>query len=146
MKITDAQLKQIYAHAKQTYPHECCGFLLGIFEDGGLVRQVRPATNQNQERSDRFIISAEEFAQTQFAADEAGLDIIGVYHSHPDWPPIPSQTDMESAWEDVYYLIVSVHEGMPLNSNVWQLAGEGLRRFEWAPLEIVDQAELNHDT
>jgi len=143
MKITDAQLKQIYAHAKETYPHECCGFLLGDFAQGGLVRQVRRAANQNASRSDRFVISGEEFAQTQFAADEAGLDIMGIYHSHPDWPPIPSQTDMESAWEEVYYLIASVHEGMPLNTNVWRLSDqEGLRRFEWIPLEIVDEAEL----
>ena len=69
MKITDAQLKQIYAHAKETYPYECCGFLLGSFEAGGWVRQVRRATNQNQERTDRFVISGEEFGQVQFAAD-----------------------------------------------------------------------------
>lgn len=145
MKITDAQLKQIYAHAKETYPYECCGFLVGSFENGGLVRQVRRAANQNTDRTDRFIISGEEFAQTQLAADEAGLDIIGIYHSHPDWPPIPSQTDMDSAWEEVFYLIVSVHEGMPLNTNIWRLARNGLRRFEGAPLEIVDEAELKND-
>ena len=144
MKITDAQLKQIYAHAKDTYPHECCGFLLGSFNDS-LVRQVRSAANQNTDRTDRFIISGEEYAQIQFDADEAGLDIIGIYHSHPDWPPIPSQTDMESAWEEVYYLIVSVHEGMPFNTNVWRLNGQGLRRFGWVPLEIVDAATVtNH--
>ena len=145
MKITDAQLKQIYAHAGETYPYECCGILLGSFAQGGQVQQVRPATNQNSERTDRFIISAEEYAQVQFAADEAGLEIIGIYHSHPDWPPIPSQTDMASAWEEVYYLITSIHEGRPLNTNVWRLAGDGLRRFEWVPLEIVDEAELQHD-
>jgi proteasome lid subunit RPN8/RPN11 len=144
VKITDAQLKQIYAQAKETYPHECCGFLLGGFDDV-LVRQVRRATNQNTDRTDRFIISAAEYAQTQFAADGAGLEIIGVYHSHPDWPPIPSQTDMESAWEEVYYLIVSVHEGMPLDTNVWRLTSDGLRRFQWVPLEIVDEAELSND-
>jgi proteasome lid subunit RPN8/RPN11 len=139
MKITDAQLKQIYAHAKEIYPYECCGFLLGSFDAGGLVRQVKPATNQNQDRTDRFVISPGEFAQVQFAADDARLDIIGIYHSHPDWPPIPSQTDMESAWAEVYYLIVSVHEGLPFNTNVWQLVDEGLRRFEGVPLEIVDE-------
>ena len=145
MKITDAQLKQIYAHAKETYPHECCGFLLGTLDDV-LVRQVRRAANQNTDRTDRFVISGEEYAQAQFAADEAGLDIIGVYHSHPDWPPIPSQTDMESAWEEVYYLIASVHEGMPLNTNVWRLVSDGLRRFAWVPLEIVDEAEVSKDS
>ena len=146
MKITDAQLKQIYAHAQETYPYECCGFLLGTFADGGLVREVRSATNQNKERTDRFIIAPEEFAQTQAAADEAELDIIGIYHSHPDWPPIPSQTDIDSAWEDVYYLIASVHEGMSLNTNIWRLADEGVRRFEWVALEIVDEAELKRDS
>ncbi len=144
MKITDAHLKQIYRHAKETYPHECCGFLLGQFDDD-LVRQVRAATNQNQDRTDRFIIAPEEFAQAQQEADDAGLDIMGVYHSHPDWPPIPSQTDMESAWEDVFYLITSVHEGMPLNSNVWRLVDEGMRRFQAVSLEIVDEGVIDHE-
>ena len=142
MKITDAQLKQIYAHAKEIYPHECCGFLIGTFADGGLVHQVKAATNQNTERTDRFVISPQEYARVQFAADDAELDIIGIYHSHPDWPAIPSQTDMESAFEEVYYLITSVHEGMPLNTNIWRLADEGMRRYEQAPLEIVDENEL----
>ena len=142
MKITDAQLKQIYTHAKETYPHECCGFLLGTFDNGGRVQQVRRAANQNTDRTDRFVISPEEFAQVQFAADDAGQDIIGIYHSHPDWPPIPSQTDMESAWEEVYYLITSIHEGMPLNTNVWRLADDSPRRFVLEPMEIVDENEL----
>lgn len=142
MKITDAQLKQIYAHAKETYPHECCGFLLGSFDNGGLVREVRRAANQNTERTDRFVISAEEFGQVQIAVDEAGLDIIGIYHSHPDWPAIPSQTDMDSAFEDVYYLIASVHEGRPLNTQVWRLFDDSSRRFEWVALEIVDEKVL----
>lgn len=142
MKITDAQLKQIYAHAKETYPAECCGFLLGSFDNGGLVREVRRATNQNTERTDRFVISAEEFGQVQFTADEAGVDIIGIYHSHPDWPAIPSQTDMDSAFEDVYYLIASVHEGKPLNTQIWRLLDDGPRRFEWVALEIVDEKAL----
>jgi proteasome lid subunit RPN8/RPN11 len=141
MKISDAQLKQIYAHAKESYPHECCGFLLGEFSDGGLVRQVRRAANQNQARADRFEISPQEFMQTQLAADEAGLDIIGIYHSHPDWPAIPSQTDMDNAWPEVYFLIASIHEGMPLHTQVWRLADEGLRRFEWVGLEIGDERE-----
>jgi len=139
MKITDAQLKQIYAHAKETYPHECCGFLLG---DNELVREVRRATNLNQDRTDRFEFDPKEYMQVQFEADEAQLDILGIYHSHPDWPPIPSQTDMNSAFENVFYLIASVHEGMPLNTNVWQLADEGLRRFQGVSLEIVDEREL----
>jgi proteasome lid subunit RPN8/RPN11 len=142
MKITDAQLKQIYAHAKESYPAECCGFLLGTFDHGGRVRQTRPATNQNSERSDRFLISAEEFGRVQLAADEAELEIIGIYHSHPDWPAIPSQTDMDNAWEGVYYLITSVHQGKPLHTQIWQLIEDEPRRFEGVALEIVDENAL----
>lgn len=141
MKITDAQLKQIYAHAEKSYPYECCGFLIGHFANGGRVVEARRAANQNQERTDRFLISAEEFGQAQLAADKAGLDIIGLYHSHPDWPPIPSQTDMDQAWENVYYLIVSIHTGQPLNTNIWRLAEDDPRRFIQVPLEILDAEE-----
>ena len=70
MKIADAQLKQIYGHAKTTYPYECCGFLLGSFEDGGLVRQVRPATNQNEERTGRIF--------AVFAALAIGIGCLGL--------------------------------------------------------------------
>ena len=142
MKITDAQLKQIYAHAVETYPYECCGFLLGQFSDNGFVHEIRRATNQNQDRTDRFVISSEEFANVHKSADTAELEIIGIYHSHPDWPPIPSQTDMENAWKDAFHLITSIYQKTPLNTNVWRLADDGIRRFEFVPLEIVDQNKL----
>ena len=83
--------------------------------------------------------------QAGASAEEIGLDVIGFYHSHPDWPPIPSQTDMNNAAWDYYYLITSIHDRKPLNTNVWQLSDEGLRRFVGVPLEIVDEAELSHD-
>jgi hypothetical protein len=54
MKITDAQLKHIYAHAGETYPHECFGFLVGAYDEGGLVHRVVRGTNLNTERADRF--------------------------------------------------------------------------------------------
>jgi hypothetical protein len=53
---------------------------------------------------------------------------------------------MSSAWEEVYYLIVSIHERRPLNTNVWRLTGQGVRRFEWIPLEIMDEAVLRNDS
>ena len=141
MKITDALLKQIYTHAESTYPFECCGFLLGSFDDGGFVHRVRQATNQSPNRTKRFLISEKEFGLAQLDAEEIGLDVIGFYHSHPDWPAIPSQTDIDFAWAGMFYLIVSVHEGMPFNTNVWRLADDGPNRFEWVALEIVDEKD-----
>jgi len=142
MKITDAQLKQIYAHAKETYPHECFGFLVGTFDGTGLVYRAVRGTNLNTDRADRFEMDPKEFVQIERQADEDGLTVIGFYHSHPDWPAIPSQTDITWAWEGSYYLIVSVHEGRPFNTGVWSLVEQGSRRFIQEPLEILDENVL----
>jgi proteasome lid subunit RPN8/RPN11 len=142
MKITDAHLKQIYAHAAETYPYECFGFLVGMFESGGLVHRVVRGTNLNTERVDRFEMDPKEFLQVEKQADDEALNVIGFYHSHPDWPAIPSQTDITWAWEGSYYLIVSVHEGRPFNTGVWCLAEESARRFKQEALEILDEDAL----
>ena len=142
MIISDAQLKQIYAHAAEAYPHECFGFLVGTFDSGGLVHEVIRGTNLNQERTDRFEMDPKEFVQVEKAADQKGLTVIGFYHSHPDWPAIPSQTDIAWAWEGSYYLITSVHEGRPLNTGVWSLAEDGPKRFTKEPIEILDENVL----
>jgi proteasome lid subunit RPN8/RPN11 len=139
MKITDAQLKQIYAHAAETYPNECFGFLVGVPEGGGWVRDAVRGTNLRTDRADRFEMDPAEFVQVEKKADEDKLSVIGFYHSHPDWPAIPSQTDLTWAWEGSYYLIVSMHEGRPLNTGVWALAPGAPKRFEAEPLEILDE-------
>jgi len=145
MKITDAHLKQIYAHATETWPQECCGFLLGRVEQGGLVCRVERAVNQSR-RPDRFTISAEEFARTWLTAEESGLVVIGTYHSHPNYPAIPSQTDLDNAWEDAFFLITTLHQGHPLHTSVWQLAGhDGLRHLTPVPLEVVAPEAIPHD-
>ena len=77
MQITDAQLKQIYAHAKEIYPHECFGFLVGSFETGGLVHQVVQGTNLNTEQADRFEMDPKEFVGVEKQADNQGLTVIG---------------------------------------------------------------------
>ena len=146
MKITDGLLKEIYAHGRETYPHECFGFLVGRDEDGGSVRQVVRATNLNTDQKDRFEMDPKEFIRTDKQADDQGYTIIGVYHSHPDWPAIPSQTDILSEVEGYYYVIASIHEGQPLNTTVWQINGDSApRRFVQLPLEIVDERVWQDD-
>jgi proteasome lid subunit RPN8/RPN11 len=137
MRITDAQLKRIYAHAAEAYPYECFGFMIGMPEGGGSVRRIVPGTNLNTERTDRFQMDPKEFVQVEKEADRQGFSVIGFYHSHPDWPAIPSQTDIAWAWEGSHYLIVSIHQGRPFNTGVWSIAAEGPRRFVQEPLEIL---------
>ena len=141
MKVTDTQLKQIYAHAAETYPNECFGFLVGAPDDGGRVHDVVRGTNLRTDRTDRFEMDPVEFVRVEKKADEDGLSVVGFYHSHPDWPAIPSQTDLTWAWEGTYYLIVSMHEGRPFNTAVWALSPGAPRRFKAEPLEILDETE-----
>ncbi len=145
MKITDALLKKIYTHATDTYPRECFGFLVGTVENGGWVRHVVRGTNLNTDRTDRFEMDPLEFVQTARAAEDDGFDIIGLYHSHPDWTPIPSQTDLLSEVEGFFYMIVSVFRGQPLNTGLWKIADDIPRRFVPLPLEIVDDREVSYD-
>lgn len=145
MKITDKLLKQIYAHAAETYPRECFGFLVGTAENGGWVHRVVRGTNLNTERNDRFEMDPLEFVKTARAAEKDGFDVIGLYHSHPDWTPIPSQTDLLSEVEGFFYMIVSVFQKQPLNTGLWQIAADIPRRFMPLPLEIVDEREAPND-
>jgi len=142
MKVTDACLKQIYAHAAASYPAECFGFLLGTFDRTGTAYQAVAGANLCTDRTDRFEMDPQQFVQVDHLADGHGWEVIGFYHSHPDWPAIPSQTDLVWAWENAYYLIVSTVNTHPAHSAVWALAPDAPRRFVAALLEVTDETEL----
>jgi len=142
MLITDAHLKAIYAHARQSYPAECAGFLLGTFAGKERVFQVVRGKNLITARNDRYELDPPQFVDVAQQAEDAGREIIGFYHSHPDFPPIPSQTDVDIAWEEMLYLIVSVYNGHPLNTRIWRLTEEKPERFQEITLEIIDEGGL----
>jgi proteasome lid subunit RPN8/RPN11 len=145
MQLSDAQLKLVYAHAAETYPRECFGFLVGSRQAGGRVCQVVRGSNLRTDRPDRFEMDAGEFLLVGERAETAGMEIIGFYHSHPDWPPVPSQADIELAWPDSYYLIVSIHavacgagyDAHPLGVAAWVLSDDAPSRFVQVPLELL---------
>jgi proteasome lid subunit RPN8/RPN11 len=139
MRLTDAQLKRVYTHAQEVYPRECCGFLIGEPGEGGAVHQVVPGTNlAPEERADRFEMDPLDILRAEERAEAAGLAVIGYYHSHPDWPAIPSQEDLRWAWPGPRYLLVAVHRGRPLDARVWLLEeDETGKRFVPGRLEIA---------
>lgn len=142
MRITDAQLKRVYAHARETYPRECCGFLIGAPAGGGTVRCVVPGKNLATERADRFEMDPLDILRAEERAEAAGLAVIGYYHSHPDGPAIPSQEDLRWAWPGPRYLLVAVHQGRPLDARVWLLEEDPAgKRFVPGRLEIVAAGE-----
>jgi len=128
-------------HGEETYPHECCGFLLGLAQDG--EQRIVEARRQSNERLDspqnRFRIAPEEFRAAEKAARAAGLQLVGIYHSHPDSPARPSEFDREHAWPWFSYIIVSVAGGTAAEANAWQLRDDR-SGYERMALEIENGA------
>ncbi|MCS7261152.1 MAG: M67 family metallopeptidase [Anaerolineae bacterium] len=138
MRISGTCLRQILSHAIEAYPYECFGFLVGIEQEGGVVQRVERGTNVLHGQPARFEMDAVDFVRTAETAEHIGMAIIGFYHSHPDWPAIPSEEDLKRAWSGHYYLIVSIIERHPVMVTVWRLADDMPRRFLEAPLEVSD--------
>ena len=122
MKITDAQLKQIYAHAKEIYPAECCGALIGRIDgDTKAVVELAPAIIRRTDDPHRYLIAPEDLRRLEAQARTAGQEIVGYYHSHPDHPARPSAFDAEHAWPWYSYLIVRIDQGRGTDMASWVL-------------------------
>ncbi|HKS10292.1 MAG TPA: M67 family metallopeptidase [Pyrinomonadaceae bacterium] len=108
--IAEKQLSEIREHGVRDYPYECCGLLLGRFEDDRkLVTETYPISNAREEsaKRNRFLIAPEELMKGERYARDHDLEVVGFYHSHPDSPAVPSQYDLEHAWPTYSYIIVS---------------------------------------
>ncbi len=116
---------QIEDWAAAGYPEETCGLLLGrALGEGTAVEQATHGHNLNRVRAhDRFELDPRDFIAAEHAARDAGLEIVGVWHSHPDHPAHPSETDRACAWAGWSYLIVAVDAGGAVDSRSWRLAG-----------------------
>jgi proteasome lid subunit RPN8/RPN11 len=138
LRLTHTSSEKIRQHGKQTYPEECCGVLLGMMtDDERRVEDVLAITNTHEdERTRRFLITADEYFHAMKEAQKRNLDIVGFYHSHPDHPARPSQYDLEhAAWSGFSYIIVSVQRGEPTDMASWTV-DEGKTKFEEEEVRI----------
>jgi proteasome lid subunit RPN8/RPN11 len=125
----------VRAHGEEAYPYECCGFLLGRGEDGGkrVVRVLRADNERSDSAENRYLISPEAYLRAERKAAQAGLDIVGFYHSHPEAEARPSEFDRAHALPGCSYLIVSVKGGRARDLSSWVLS-EDYTRFLPEPL------------
>jgi proteasome lid subunit RPN8/RPN11 len=127
MLIINQNLRATIASlATESYPYEGCGLLIGSVENGAnLVQAVFPVLNVwevKEERRVRFRIDEMDLVNAELEAADKGLDVIGIYHSHPDHPPVASPRDLAWAtWPGYSYMITEVREGKPGLSRSWQL-------------------------
>ena len=136
MKIAAAALDAIRTHGAEGYPHEICGVLVGP-RGTRTAAEAKRARNIIVERArDRYEIDPRDHIRIQREADAGGQDIVGYYHSHPDHPAQASRFDTERAWAGYVYVIVSVHDGKPVDANAFVAEKDG-GPFRSEPLEVI---------
>ena len=118
----------IRRHGEETYPHECCGALVGNVgtagnaASGGHVTATVPLPNTTEEGPRRrFLVRPSDYRMAESRATELGGELLGFYHSHPDHPARPSQFDLDHAWPTFAYVIVAVGAGQAGDMTVWWL-------------------------
>jgi proteasome lid subunit RPN8/RPN11 len=131
----------IRTHGEETYPHECCGVLLGnsTIEGWRVTSSVRAGNTRTDSAHNRYMIDSAELVRIQRDALRQGLDIAGFYHSHPDHPAQWSPTDFAGAhWIGCTYVITEVANGRAAVTNAFLLAGvtEEDKRFEQQMIEV----------
>jgi len=120
LSVSKELLEQIHVNGEQAYPEEGAGFLIG--SDGKVERVLSlPNAREDEARHNRFLITPEDYLKAELTADKLGLSLIGVFHSHPDCPNIPSEYDREWAQPFFSYIITRVDEGRAVNSRSWRL-------------------------
>ena len=118
--VSNELIEQINSHVEEAYTEEGAGFLIG--EDGE-VKEIIALSNarEDEARHNRFLITPEDYLKAELKADSLGLSLIGVFHSHPDCPNVPSEYDREWAQPFFSYIITRVDEGKAVNHRSWRL-------------------------
>jgi len=114
VRLSGSMLREMQAHARASYPEECCGFLIGASsstepaDERTVLSTERAGNEYDGERRRRFLIPPDELRLVERRLENAGRAVVGFYHSHPDHPARPSQFDQEHAWPWYSYLVLSV--------------------------------------
>jgi proteasome lid subunit RPN8/RPN11 len=137
LRIPRKILDDIHAHGEQAYPEEGAGFLLGRMNESKRVERILPLPNAREDaaRRNRYLITPEDYLKAELMADSLGLSLIGVFHSHPDHPNLPSDFDREWAQPFFSYVITGVENGKALASRSWLLK-EDRSQFEEEKIQI----------
>ena len=128
LHITEELIAQIHAHGARHYPEEGAGLILGKYEDDRRTAErliQLKNSSQPDSRHNRYLIEAKDVLAGEDYADKLGLDVIGVFHSHPDHPARPSDFDLEWALPNLSYIITSIRAGKVVSSRSWCISDDG---------------------
>ena len=130
--LTNDIINNFLHHGEQEYPFECCGFILGhIIDKKSVGTQYIAAQNIKEENKERrFLINPMAYQKAEDEADQKGLSVISIVHSHPDHPDKPSNFDRDHAWPGFSYIIMSVKKGISISYRSWQLNQDRVKFIE----------------
>ena len=132
MRVTCDQraLHSAGAHARESFPSECCGLLVGHRGSGvWRLAEYLPLTN-SAPLDPVFVVDPIEFARAERRARQRGLALCGFLHSHPNGAAVPSEADRHHAWPGYLQVIYPVHEGIPGTPRGWFFHGGELSPIE----------------
>lgn len=140
LTIAEKLILEIKSHSERTYPEECCGILIGKFEDNRKVvfEILKIENSMSSERERRYLITPQDYLRAEIYARKKGFEIVGFYHSHPDHPAKPSDYDREHALPFLSYVIVSVRNKIAEDFNSWVLKDDR-SEFEIEKVEIENK-------
>lgn len=145
MIIIDTQARAaLLKDAIAAFPDECCGFLFGKEDAHGLraITEIQVVNNAKEgDKRRRFAIAPLDYIRAEEYADENQLQLLGVYHSHPNHPAVPSEHDRVAAQPWFSYIIVSVLDGKPDALRSWRLNDDN--QFEEENVGIVANSYTN---
>ncbi len=138
IQIEQITLKQIQHHLETSYPFEACGFILGTEEDG--IRTVIKSIVSENESTDNqrrfFVINALDYLKAEKIALRENLQLLGIYHSHPDHPAIPSAHDLEFAQPFFSYLIFSIESNKMVDERSYRLSNGVFKEEVFSIIEL----------
>jgi proteasome lid subunit RPN8/RPN11 len=152
--LSESHISSIRTHAESTYPEECCGLLLGqVSNDSKTLVEVLPTKNAWSAESEniwpeqkgltekrRYAISPQEMLKAMKEGRDRNLEIIGIYHSHPDCAAVPSECDRIGAWPQYSYIIISVRQSVSEDLRSWILDTDS--NFQAEEIVIVESTQI----
>jgi len=121
IRIESSAWQQMVSHARSTYPNECCGAMLGLIEDGHKTVQVSLALDNAYEgaQAAHYELRPQDLLRADKEARARKMDLIGIYHSHPDCDAYFSQTDLKNSCPWYSFVVLSIRNGAFDHANSW---------------------------
>ncbi|MFW9777891.1 MAG: Mov34/MPN/PAD-1 family protein [Candidatus Heimdallarchaeota archaeon] len=135
--IRKSELKKIQNHAVGEFPYECCGILIGTSAPSLRVTEARKVPNTNRTiKTRRYNIDPMSYRKIEEETEENGIEILGIYHSHPNHPATPSEFDLNNAFPNFSYIIQSIDDGKVGAITSWRLDPSRMKFYQ-EPIRIT---------